>query len=227
MKEKIFNALKQEYKALGLSDEILQGHASALAATELVTDDNLSIVISAQKDFLTGLQSGIDKRVTSAREKAFADAKKTAEEEAKAKEESAKKKADEDAKKAAENKDKPEWQKEMEKRFEEFSKKNTEQENAYKILKEKYDALEKKEAESARTSTILSKAKELGIPEWRIKEGFAISADADETAINSHLTTVATNLKTANLPGNRLGHVLDDGKPSKEQISDIADSLIH
>ena len=30
MKEKIFNALKQEYKALGLSDEILQGHANAL-----------------------------------------------------------------------------------------------------------------------------------------------------------------------------------------------------
>lgn len=215
MKEKIFNSLKQEYKSLGLSDEILQGHASALAATGLVTDDNLSVVISAQKDFLTGLQSGIDKRVTSAREKALSDAKK-AEEEAK---------AEEDAEKAG--KDKPEWQKELDKRFEEFSKKEIEREKELNALKEKYEALEKEKAESARTNTILSKAKELGIPDWRIKEGFAISADADEAAINSHLTTVATNLKTANLPSNRMGHVLDDGKPSKEQISNIADSLIH
>lgn len=221
MKEKIFNSLKQEYKALGLSDEILQGHASALAATGLVTEDNLSVVITAQKDFLTGLQSGIDKRVTFAREKALSDAKK-AEEEAKA--EAAKKKAEE-AEKAG--KDKPEWQKEIDKRFEEFSKKESEREKEFNALKEKYEALEKEKAESARTSTILSKAKELGIPDWRIKEGFAISADADEAAINSHLTTVATNLKTANLPNNRMGHILDDGKPSKEQISDIADSLIH
>lgn len=222
MKEKIFNSLKQEYKALGLSDEILQGHASALAATGLVTDDNLTVVVTAQKDFLTGLQSGIDKRVTSAREKALSDAKK-AEEEAKA--EAAKKKAEEEAEKAG--KDKPEWQKEIDKRFEEFSKKESEREKEFNALKEKYEALEKEKAESARTSTILSKAKELGIPDWRIKEGFAISADADEAAINSHLTTVATNLKTANLPSNRMGHVLDDGKPSKEQISNIADSLIH
>ena len=212
MKEKIFNALKQEYKALGLSDEILQGHANALAAIGLVTDENLSVVVAAQKDFLTGLQSGIDKRVTTAREKALADAKKT-EDEAKA--EAERKKAEEDAKKTAENKDKPEWQKEMER------------EKEFKDLQEKYEALEKEKAESARANTILSKAKELGIPEWRIKEGFAISAEADEAAINSHLTTVATNLKTANLPSNRLGHVLDDGKPSKEQISDIANSLIH
>lgn len=227
MKEKIFNSLKQEYKALGLSDEILQGHASALAATGLVTDDNLSVVISAQKDFLTGLQSGIDKRVTTAREKALADAKKAADDETKAKAEAAKTKAEEDAKKAAENKDKPEWQKEMDKRFEEFSKKEVEREKEFKALQEKYEALEKEKAEASRTNTIMSKAKELGIPDWRIKEGFAISADADEAAINSHLATVATNLKTANLPGNRMGHILDDGKPSKEQISDIADSLIH
>ena len=219
MKEKIFNSLKQEYKALGLSDEILQGHANALAATGFVTEENLSIVISAQKDFLTGLQSGIDKRVTSAREKALADAKKTAEDEAKAKEEA--------AKKTDVDKDKSEWQKEWEKRFEELSKKDSARETEFQKLKEANEKLERERAETTRTSTILSKAKELGIPEWRIKEGFAISADADETAINSHLTTVATNLKTANLPSNRMGYVLDDGKPSKEQISNIADSLIH
>lgn len=227
MKTKIFAGLKQAYSSLGLSEEILQGHADALAATGLVTDENLSTIVAAQKDFLTGLQSGIDKRVTSAREKALLDARKTAEDEAKAKEEAAKKKAEEDAKKLEADKDKSEWQKEWEKRFEELSKKDSAREVEFKTLKEANEKLERERAESARASTIMSKAKELGIPEWRIKEGFAISANADDAAINSHLTTVATNLKTANLPSNKLGNVLADGKPSKEQISEIADSLIH
>ena len=166
MKEKIFNSLKQEYKALGLSDEILQGHANALAANGFVTDENLSIVISAQKDFLAGLQSGIDKRVTSVREKALAEAKKTAEDEAKAKEEA--------AKKADADKGKSEWEKEWEKRFEELSKKDSARETEFQKLKEANEKLERERTETTRTSTILSKAKELGIPEWRIKEGFAI-----------------------------------------------------
>ena len=51
MKEKIFNALKQEYKALGLSDEILQGHANALAAIGLVTDENLVLSLPLKKIF--------------------------------------------------------------------------------------------------------------------------------------------------------------------------------
>lgn len=145
MKEKIFNALKQEYKALGLSDEILQGHANALGTTGLVTDENLNLVISAQKEFLTGLQSGIDKRVTSAREKALADAKK-ADDEAKA--EAARKKAEEDAKKADEGK--PEWQKEMDKRFEEYSKKKLN---------------ERKSSMPLKKSTMLLKGKKLKLPE--------------------------------------------------------------
>jgi hypothetical protein len=73
MKDKIFNSLKQTYSNLGLSDEILQGQAGALANTGFVTDDNLATVVAGQKTFLSSLQSGIDKRVTDALNKAKAE----------------------------------------------------------------------------------------------------------------------------------------------------------
>ncbi|MFI3322059.1 MAG: hypothetical protein R3Y50_05990 [Rikenellaceae bacterium] len=66
MKAKLFKGLKQEYSNLGLSDEIIQGHADALAEAGFVTDENLATVIQGQKGVLTSLQSTIDRRVTDA-----------------------------------------------------------------------------------------------------------------------------------------------------------------
>lgn len=51
MKEKIFQALKLAYVNLGLSDEILQGQADALAAIDLVTDDNWQLLYRGKKHF--------------------------------------------------------------------------------------------------------------------------------------------------------------------------------
>ncbi len=56
MKEKIFQLLKQEYKSLGLGDEVLQAHAEMLDKMGLVTDDNIETVVASQKDFLESLQ---------------------------------------------------------------------------------------------------------------------------------------------------------------------------
>lgn len=105
MKTKIFQGLKTSYSHLGLGDEILMEHADALNRLGLVTDDNLSVVISAQGDYLAKLQKLNDKRVNDAVAKTKKDAedeaaKKKAEEEAAAKaaaEEAAKKKAEEEA----------------------------------------------------------------------------------------------------------------------------------
>ncbi|WFE84996.1 hypothetical protein [Parabacteroides chongii] len=77
MKEKIFNLLKQSYSNFGLSDDILQGQAEALANTGLVTEDNLQTVVDGQKSFLSSLQSGIDKRVTDAVNKAKGEKEKS------------------------------------------------------------------------------------------------------------------------------------------------------
>lgn len=69
MKAKLFAKLKQAYSPLGLAEEILLGRADSLAKTGFVTDDNLDLVVAAQKDDLEGLQKANDKRVTDALEK--------------------------------------------------------------------------------------------------------------------------------------------------------------
>lgn len=66
MYNKIYTGLKQTYANLGLSETILKGQAASLEATGLVTNENLDTVVSAQKQFLEALQSGIDKRVADA-----------------------------------------------------------------------------------------------------------------------------------------------------------------
>lgn len=66
MKAKIFSKLKQEYAALGLGDEILQGLADSLAKMGLVTDENIDLVVSVQKENLENLQKQNDARVAKA-----------------------------------------------------------------------------------------------------------------------------------------------------------------
>lgn len=164
MKEKIFQALKQAYSNLGLSDDIFQGHSEALEATGLVTEDNLATIVAAQKAFLSSLQSGIDKRVTDAVNKAMEKKKKA--------------KADEGG-----DSKQPDIQKMIDDVI--AARLNP--------LQEKLDSYEVKEAKAARANLIMSKAKELKISQGRIDEGFAISEDMDESAIDSYLSKVRQN----------------------------------
>ena len=173
MKEKIFQALKLAYSNLGLSDEILQGQADAFSALGLVTEDNLATVVQGQKTFLTSLQSGIDRRVTDAVNKA------------KEKEAAG---GGEQNKQQPENEE-PEW----------FKKYKAEQEQRYSTLKNENDAFKAEKSRAERNSLISSKAKELGIPEWRMKEGFAISDEMDEMAITTYLSGIKQNIVTAGL----------------------------
>ncbi len=163
MKEKIYQSLKQAYSNLGLSDDILQGHAEALDATGLVTDENLAAIVAAQKTFLSSLQSGIDKRVTDAVNKA--------------------KEKKEDAKSDEGGVNQPDIQKLIDKVIAEKLNPLQEELNSYKT----------KEAKNARANLIMTKAKELKISQRRIEEGFAISDDMDETAIDSYLSRVRQN----------------------------------
>lgn len=78
-------------------------------------------------------------------------------------------------------------------------------EKAVKPLSEKLLGYESKEKLTARQTLIASKAKELGIPEWRQKEGFTIADDLDETGITAHLTSVKQNLVTAGLESKNEG----------------------
>ena len=230
MKEKIFQKLKQEFSHLGLGDVILQAHAESLAAIGLVTDENIDTVISAQKGFLENLQKTSDKRVTDAVSKAKADAKKEIEtEEAKKKAEEEVKMQEEQAKREKE-KDMPDWYKAEKESSEKTIKELLE---ANKILMDGLDGITKEndtfkaeKTATERSNLIVSKAKELGIPQWRIEEGFSIASDANEEAITSHLATVANNVKAQLLPGNRNSFPLSDNKPEKGEVDAIAKSLV-
>lgn len=259
MKDKLFNALKQAYPQLGLSDEILRHHATMLAATVTVTDENLASIVEAQKDYLQGLQAENDKRATSAT--ATAKAKAEAEKQAAIDEavkaalaaerkrvqdeaEKAKKEAEEEAKRKEQEKEEPEFMKafreemkkkeeertaanaELQKKIDELLKNNEEQGKTINSLKDENDKMKAEQAKTERANLIKSIATELGIPQYRIDEGFVIPAEADEAGIKEVLGKVANNIKVNTMQGGG-SHILDDNRQvTKEEAKDIADSLM-
>lgn len=229
MKEKIFQKLKQAYSHLGLGDNVIQAHAESLDTIGLVTDENIDTVISAQKNFLENLQKTNDKRVTDAVAKAKTDAQKEFEGA------ESKKKAEEEARKAEEQKrekgkDMPDWYKaekeSTEKTINELLKINKELMEGLNGIKKENETFKAEKNVAERKNLIVSKAKELGIPQWRIDEGFSIASDANEEAITSHLTTVANNVKAQLLPGNKNTFPHSDNKPEKNDVDAIARSLV-
>lgn len=93
--------------------------------------------------------------------------------------------------------------------------------------KAKEEAAAKAKALADHKAKILSKAKELGIPQFRIDEGFTIADDADDETINNVLTKVANNIKTFQQPtfGGGLRANLDE-KATKEQVDNVASALV-
>jgi hypothetical protein len=70
MKEQLFQALKQAYQRLGLSEEILREYASVLDAAGTITDHTLPAMVRDQESFLSCLQRHTDRRVRVGIEKA-------------------------------------------------------------------------------------------------------------------------------------------------------------
>lgn len=230
MKDKIFQKLKQTYPQFGLGDDFLQAHAESLAALGLVTDENIDNVVNAQKSFLEKAQSSNDSRVTSAIVKAKEAAKKEFEDAAKASAEEKARKEKEERERKEKEKEMPDWYKAekaaSDKTIKELLDSMKTIKGGYDAMKDENDRFKAEKAASERKNLIISKAKELGIPQYRIDEGFAIADDADETKVTEYLTTVANNTKTQSLPGNRGIFPLADSKPSKDDVKAIAKSMI-
>lgn len=254
MKAKIFEKLKQVYAPLGLGDAFLQARAELLANLGFVTDENIESVIAAQRAELESIQKSNDKRATDAiaaekkkAEEAAAAAKATTDAEiqkhlAKIKELEDKIKKDKDPKEqtgtidedkikaliAEARKADSDELKSLKTTLEALQKGNKELEE-YKAQAEKEKAdREKAQAAADRKAKIENKAKELGIPEYRIKEGFVIADDADDAAIETHLSGIAQNIKVNLLPGHQAGAHLPSGdKATKEEVDGIAATLIH
>ncbi len=243
MKAKIFAKLKQEYSSLGLGDEYLMSKAESLAATGLVTDENIDAVVACQRKELEGLQKANDKRVTDALEKE----RKKREEETRKKEreaEEARRKAEEEANKgesttnstndiASVLKRMEDMEAANKKREEQYTAtikaltdKNTELGKTVKDLSDKNAASEAAAAKAARNAMIQAKAKELGVPQWRIDEGFILAEDATDEVITETLTKVANNINTNLLPGTKNVFPMSGNEPTKEEIASMAASLV-
>ena len=204
MKVKLFNALKQEHSKLGLSDEVLQAYAESLVSTGLVTEENLATVSKGQETALKAYQSAIDKERT----------------------EKAGYKSELEALKAKGGDPKPNPQPTPTPTDELDPKVKAYLNSVVTPIQTELNAYKAKESQAARQSLILGKAKELGIPEWRINEGFTIADDADETAINTMLSGIKQNIVTAGLETSK-GFPIDPNKtPSKEELDGIIGAIL-
>ena len=234
MKGKIYEALKQEYSQLGLGDEILQAHADGLASTGLVTEQNLDSIVKGQRNFLEGLQKANDRRASEAANTAREKARKEFEEETKKKEEAAKKAAEDEAKKKAEEEAAKKAEEEAKKGGEiaelknmfettikELKAQNEQNQKAFNEYKKSVEEKEKANAIKERDNYILNKARELGIPQSRIEEGFAIAADLDNAGIDTYLGKVATNVNATKLPPNNHQQMTQASEVSKEEVDKI------
>lgn len=246
MNDKLFQKLKQSYSYIGLAENVLQMHADALAAMGFVTDENIDEVVSKQKTYLEGLQKYNDARVGDAVKKAGEKALKDAEEKARlAAEEAARKKQEElekslpesvktfmdnikaeresekkaqEAEKQAADEARKVYEAEMQKRLDEMTK-------TIDGFRKENDDLKKAEAARQRQESIINKAKELGIPQYRIDEGFVIADDASDESIATTLTTIAKNITANSLPGSHAGR-LSAEKVTKEEVDNIADAMV-
>lgn len=214
MREEIFQKLKQAYSPLGLGDALLQARAEMLNELGFVTAENVDEVVAKQKASLEAIQRANDSRVTEAIKKHDEDLKKKA----KAQELEALKntpapaisdelKAYLDAQRQA-----------YEKNLKELTATVT-------SLREDSQRASAEKAKAERMAKILNKAKELGIPQSRIDEGFVIADDADDYAIGSYLGTVKKNIDAQKLPSNNRWQ-LGDAEPAKEEVADVANKLL-
>lgn len=104
---------------------------------------------------------------------------------------------------------------------------NKELDDSYKAIVAQNEAAKKEKAASERREFIIATAKELGVPQWRIDEGFTIADDATNEAIVETLTKTANNIRTNSLPGSaKFSNPLHDGSLSKDEIDAFAKSIV-
>lgn len=124
----------------------------------------------------------------------------------------------------------PEWYKkqsaEQRAQLKAILDKNAELSKSINKLQTENDAFKAKQAAEQRSAFISAKAKELGVPQWRVDEGFSIAADADEAQITDYITTVANNVKANLLPTEGVGFPHFTGDVKKEDMDALAEKLL-
>lgn len=93
-------------------------------------------------------------------------------------------------------------------------------------LKKENDDAKVAKAKAQRENFIFTKAKEMGIPQSRIDEGFAIKDEMDESGISEYLGKVAANYKAMQLPQNTKQQMDASGKVDKAEMDALAASMV-
>lgn len=203
MKEKILSVLKTKYSNLGFSQKAFDGVASYLEKT--VSDESqIETAASGVEPLLKVFQAESDRARTEY------NALKGELETLKGKATSSPANGGgQDKKNEPNNDEEPAW-------FKAYKK---QQEERYNAIKTESDTLKAEKAKTERAHLITAKAKELGIPEWRMKEGFAITDDADEKAIGDYLASVQKNLVTAGLEGKSSGFPISTPEAQGKELA--------
>lgn len=210
MKDKILSAIKAALgKTTSINDKTLSAYVAIIAAQ--ITDENqISEAIKPYVEVLKEFQGNINSvaaAAASAKETELKTAKEKAEAEA-----AAKKAAEEEAANGSGS----DLDAKLQAMFD----------AKVKPIQDELAAYKAKEATTERQNSITAKAKELGIPEERIKQGFVIAEDADDAAIGEYLSGIATYEKSRELPfGNRFPLQSSD-KITDEEAKAIADKMI-
>lgn len=111
--------------------------------------------------------------------------------------------------------------------FESLKKLSEQQATTIKTMEKEREEQKAQEVLRAHREKINNRARELGIPQYRIDEGFTLSDDADDDTITNHLTKVANNIKAMQTPGSGERAPLNDGKVmSREEMDQIAASMV-
>ena len=237
MKEKILNGLKAAYPSLSV--DMLNAQTQILLAAGYVTEDNLSAVIAAQKPFVEAIDKR-EKQHSDVIEKNKKDNERllSLEQElndikskavsgvAGEKGEKSKSNGTEPDFKAMIESMKTELQAEYQNNIAELLKSqkgNTEMLNS---LKQENEAYKREKTIAERNGFIQSKAKELGIPKWRIEEGFVLPENAENEVIIKSLSAIANNVKTQLLPTSEKYPLGNDSKEIGVMIDSISKSLV-
>lgn len=202
MKEKILAVLKTKYSNLGFDAKALDGVAASLA--ESVTDESqIETAVRGVEPILKVFQADFDRKRTEY------NALKGQYDELKAKADTSSAAGGGQSKKNEPDDDEPAW----------FKAYKQQQEERYNAIKAESDTLKSEKAKTERSNLITAKAKELGIPEWRMKEGFVIADDADEKAIADYLASVQKNLVTAGLEGKSSGFPMSTPEAKGKELA--------
>lgn len=202
MKEKIMTALKTKYSNLGFSAKALDGVASVLEKT--VTDESqIETAVSGVEPLLKVFQAESDRARTEY------NALKGEFEALKEKATPSPANGGGQGKKTEPEDEGPAW----------FKAYKQQQEERYNAIKTENDTLKAEKAKAERMNLITAKAKELGIPEWRMKEGFVIADNADEQAIGDYLASVQKNLVTAGLEGKGSGFPISTPEAQGKELA--------